>query len=322
MGGTFVKKICRFIVKNMVWLVVIVGALGAVFPAAFSFFAPQVPWLLGLVMFGMGMTINLKDFRHLVQHPWEVGAGALLQFSIMPLASYLLVKVLSLSPELAIGVILVGTCPGGTASNVITYLSKGDVTLSVAMTMLTTLLAPFVTPFLTLLLAGEMIAVDAPAMMLSIAKMVLFPVLFGAAVNHFFRRQIEPVMTYLPLVSVATIALLVGIVVSMSAPRLAEMGVLVTLAVIFHNSLGLLLGYALAALLGLPAPKRRAVSIEVGMQNSGMAASLALLYFSPAAAIPAALFSVWHNISGSLAANYFTRRDEAKSSLASDVFVR
>ena len=319
MGGIHLQNIGRFIVKNMVWLVVLVGAAGAVFPASLSWIAPQVPLLLGIVMFGMGMTIELKDFRHLVCHPWDVGIGVLAQFTIMPLVAYLLTQAFSLSPDLAVGVILVGTCPGGTASNVITYLAKGDVALSVTMTMATTLLAPFVTPFLTLLLAGEEIAVNAPAMMLSIAEMVLLPVLLGAALNHFFRRRVAYALTVLPLISALLVALLVGVVVSMSAPRLTEVGALVALAVVLHNGFGLVLGYALAGLLGLSAAKRRAIGIEVGMQNSGMAASLALLYFNPAAAIPAALFSVWHNISGSLAANWFTRHDADESEISADV---
>ena len=319
MGGIHLQNIGRFIVKNMVWLVVLVGAAGAVFPASLSWIAPQVPLLLGIVMFGMGMTIELKDFRHLVRHPWDVGIGVLAQFTIMPLVAYLLTQAFSLPPDLAVGVILVGTCPGGTASNVITYLAKGDVALSVTMTMATTLLAPFVTPFLTLLLAGEEIAVNAPAMMLSIAEMVLLPVLLGATLNHFFRRRVAYALTVLPLISALLVALLVGVVVSMSAPRLTEVGTLVALAVVLHNGFGLALGYALARLLGLSAPKRRAIGIEVGMQNSGMAASLALLYFNPAAAIPAALFSVWHNISGSLAANWFTRHDADESEISADV---
>ena len=319
MGGIHLQNIGRFIVKNMVWLVVLVGAAGAVFPASLSWIAPQVPLLLGIVMFGMGMTIELKDFRHLVRHPWDVGIGVLAQFTIMPLVAYLLTQAFSLPPDLAVGVILVGTCPGGTASNVITYLAKGDVALSVTMTMATTLLAPFVTPFLTLLLAGEEIAVNAPAMMLSIAEMVLLPVLLGATLNHFFRRRVAYALTVLPLISALLVALLVGVVVSMSAPRLTEVGALVALAVVLHNGFGLALGYALAGLLGLSAAKRRAIGIEVGMQNSGMAASLALLYFNPVAAIPAALFSVWHNISGSLAANWFMRHDADESEISADV---
>ena len=319
MGGIHLQNIGRFIVKNMVWLVVLVGAAGAVFPASLSWIAPQVPLLLGIVMFGMGMTIEFKDFCHLVRHPWDVGIGVFAQFTIMPLVAYLLTQAFSLPPDLAVGVILVGTCPGGTASNVITYLAKGDVALSVTMTMATTLLAPFVTPFLTLLLAGEEIAVNAPAMMLSIAEMVLLPVLLGAALNHFFRRRVAYALTVLPLISALLVALLVGVVVSMSAPHLAEVGTLVALAVVLHNGFGLALGYALAGLLELSAPKRRAIGIEVGMQNSGMAASLALLYFNPAAAIPAALFSVWHNISGSLAANWFTRHDANESKISADV---
>ena len=313
------EQLSNFVSRYMAFFVILIAGISLFQPWTFLWAVPWITILLGIVMFGMGMTIEFKDFRHLVRHPWDVGIGVLAQFTIMPLVAYLLAQAFSLPPDLAVGVILVGACPGGTASNVITYLAKGDVALSVTMTMATTLLAPFVTPFLTLLLAGEEIAVNAPAMMLSIAEMALLPVLLGAALNHFFHRRVAYALTVLPLVSALLVALLVGVVVSMSAPRLAEVGTLVALAVVLHNGFGLALGYALAGLLGLSAPKRRAIGIEVGMQNSGMAASLALLYFNPAAAIPAALFSVWHNISGSLAANWFTRHDADESKISADV---
>ncbi len=304
------KKICDFVVRRMALFVVLAGVVGAVWPQSLSWVAPKVAWLLGIVMFGMGMTLRVQDFRLLLERPWEVGLGALAQFTIMPLLAWALVKVFALPPELAVGVILVGTCPGGTASNVITYLAKGDVALSVAMTMTTTLLAPIVTPSLTWLLADAWIDVSLTAMMASIAQMVLLPVLLGGLVNHFFAGIVRRCLPYLPFVSVTAIVLLVGGVVSMSASRLLDMGFLIAVVVILHNLFGLLLGYALASALHMPAAKSRAVSIEVGMQNSGLAASLALLYFNPAAAIPGAIFSVWHNISGSLAANYFSRRDK------------
>ena len=305
------QKICDFLVARMALFVVLAGVVGALWPQTLSWVAPRVAWMLGLVMFGMGMTLRVQDFRLLLERPWEVCLGAAAQFTIMPGLAWALVKVFDLPPELAIGVILVGTCPGGTASNVITYLAKGDVALSVAMTMTTTLLAPIVTPCLTWVLADAWIDVSLTAMMISIAQMVLLPILLGLAVNHFFAGAVKHCLPYLPFVSVVTIVLLVGGVVAMSAARLLDMGIIIAMVVVLHNVCGLLLGYALAGALRLPPAKARAVGIEVGMQNSGLAASLAILYFNPAAAIPGAIFSVWHNISGSLAANYFSRKDES-----------
>ena len=230
----------------------------------------------------------------------------------MPLAAWFLVWLFALPPELAIGVVLVGTCPGGTASNVISYLAKGDVALSVSMTMATTLLAPVVTPTLTWLLAGSWIEVSFTAMMISIAQMVLLPLLLGLTAHHFFERTVEKILPVMPVVSVVTIVLLVGGVVALGAESLLDVGLLMAAIVVLHNAFGLVLGYGMARLFRLDSKKARTVSIEVGMQNSGMAASLAVLYFSPAAAIPGAIFSVWHNISGSIVANYFARRDERK----------
>ena len=269
----------------MAIFVVLIGIVGAVWPQTLQWVGPYVGWLLGIVMFGMGMTLTVQDFKTVFKRPWEVLIGVVAQFLIMPFVAWALVRLFALPPELAIGVILVGTCPGGTASNVISYLAKGDVALSVSMTMSTTLLAPIVTPALTWFLAGAWIHVSFVSMMISIAEMVLVPVLLGLAAHHFFARGVEKVLPAMPVVSVATI-------------------------VILHNVFGLALGYGMAKLFRLDSRKSRTVAIEVGMQNSGMAASLAVLYFNPAAAIPGAIFSVWHNISGSIVANFFSRRDE------------
>lgn len=309
------KKCCDFLVSNMAVFVVLIGFIGALWPWTMKWAAPYVGWLLGIVMFGMGMTLSVEDFKTVFKRPWEVLIGVFAQFLIMPFVAWGLVRIFSLPPELAIGVILVGTCPGGTASNVISYLAKGDVALSVSMTMATTLLAPIVTPALTWLLAGAWIHVSFLSMMISIAQMVLVPVLLGIGVNHFFARGVEKVLPAMPVVSVVTIVILVGCVVSLSAARLFDVGLLMAAIVILHNVFGLALGYIMAKLFRLDSRKSRTVAIEVGMQNSGMAASLAVLYFNPAAAIPGAIFSVWHNISGSLIANYFSRRDEKGESL-------
>ncbi|HJE82576.1 bile acid:sodium symporter family protein [Megasphaera stantonii] len=306
------KKCCGFLVNNMALFVLLIGVVGAVRPQTLTWVGPYVGWLLGVVMFGMGMTLTFQDFKRVLQRPWEVLLGVAAQFLIMPLAAWFLVWLFALPPELAIGVVLVGTCPGGTASNVISYLARGDVALSVSMTMATTLLAPVVTPTLTWLLAGSWIEVSFTAMMISIAQMVLLPLLLGLTAHHFFERTVERVLPVMPVVSVVTIVLLVGGVVALGAESLLDVGLLMAAIVVLHNAFGLVLGYGMARLFRLDSKKARTVSIEVGMQNSGMAASLAVLYFSPAAAIPGAIFSVWHNISGSIVANYFARRDERK----------
>lgn len=307
------KKCCGFLVNNMALFVLLIGVVGAVRPQTLTWVGPYVGWLLGVVMFGMGMTLTFQDFKRVLQRPWEVLLGVAAQFLIMPLAAWFLVWLFALPPELAIGVVLVGTCPGGTASNVISYLAKGDVALSVSMTMATTLLAPVVTPTLTWLLAGSWIEVSFTAMMISIAQMVLLPLLLGLTAHHFFERTVEKILPVMPVVSVVTIVLLVGGVVALGAESLLDVGLLMAAIVVLHNAFGLVLGYGMARLFRLDSKKARTVSIEVGMQNSGMAASLAVLYFSPAAAIPGAIFSVWHNISGSIVANYFARRDERKN---------
>lgn len=304
------EKICRGIVRYMALLVVAAGVLGALCPRTLTWVGGYVSWMLGLVMFGMGMTLSFGDFRRVLQEPRRVAIGVFAQFIIMPLVAYALVALFRLPPELAIGVILLGACPGGTASNVISYLARGDVALSVSMTMTTTLLAPVVTPALTYFLAGAYIEVSFSSMMVSIAEMVLAPVLLGLLVHHFCGRAAARLAPVLPLFSVVCIVLLVGGVVALSSAKLFAVGPLMALLVVLHNGFGLALGYAMARFFHMDSRQARTVSIEVGMQNSGLAASLALLYFSPAAAIPGAIFSVWHNVSGSLFANFWVRRDE------------
>ena len=307
------QKIIKKIVDNLALLVVAIGILGAWRPETLTWVGPYVSWMLGVVMFGMGMTLKVEDFKRVLQHPKEVAIGVGAQFIIMPLVALALVKVFALPPELAIGVILVGTCPGGTASNVIAYLAKGDVALSVSMTMTPTLLAPIVTPALTYFLAGAWIDISFTAMMISIAQMVLAPVILGLLVHHFMADTTKKIMPAMPLVSVICIVLLVGCVVALSASKLATVGLTMAAIVILHNAFGLALGFTAAKLLHMDARKARTVAIEVGMQNSGMAASLAVMYFNPAAALPGAIFSVWHNVSGSLVANFCVRRDNREA---------
>ena len=304
------ENIGNVISKYMAILVILMAGAALAVPRTFAGIAPHVSLLLGIVMFGMGMTLRGSDFRRVLEHPRDVCIGVLAQFTVMPLLAWLLAKGFALSPDLAIGVILVGTCPGGTSSNVMTYLARGDVALSVSMTMTTTLLAPVVTPFLTWQLAGAWVEVSFTAMMLSIVKVVILPIAAGVAMNAFFADAVRRIVKLLPLVSISAILLIVGGVVAVSASRIMETGLLVMGVVICHNLLGYGIGFVLARAFHMDMAKAKAIAIEVGMQNSGLAASLAMLHFGAAAAIPGAIFSVWHNISGSLAANYLSGRQE------------
>ena len=292
----------------MAIFVIAIAAIALFEPWTFKWAAPKVTILLGVVMFGMGMTLRIRDFKLVFQRPRDVFIGALAQFTIMPALAWLLAKGFGLPPELAAGVILVGTCPGGTSSNVMTYLARGDVALSVSMTMTTTILAPIVTPLLTWWLAGEWVEISLSAMMLSIVQVVILPIVLGIIINTFFEATVQKVVTLLPLISVTAIVLIVGGVVSVSSQRIMETGLLIMLVVMCHNLLGYGIGFLLAKLLHMNMAKAKAISIEVGMQNSGLATSLAMLHFGATAAIPGAIFSVWHNISGSLAANYLASR--------------
>ena len=302
------ETLSAFISKYMAIFVIAIAAIALFEPWTFKWAAPKVTILLGVVMFGMGMTLRIRDFKLVFQRPRDVFIGALAQFTIMPALAWLLAKGFGLPPELAAGVILVGTCPGGTSSNVMTYLARGDVALSVSMTMTTTILAPIVTPLLTWWLAGEWVEISLSAMMLSIVQVVILPIVLGIIINTFFEATVQKVVTLLPLISVTAIVLIVGGVVSVSSQRIMETGLLIMLVVMCHNLLGYGIGFLLAKLLHMNMAKVKAISIEVGMQNSGLATSLDMLHFGATAAIPGAIFSVWHNISGSLAANYLASR--------------
>jgi len=305
------KKLCHFISEYMGVLVLLAAVLALVFPDVFAVVPPKViNYLLGVVMFGMGLTLNLQDFKVVFSRPKDVIIGCVAQFTIMPLLAWGLSRLFSLDEALALGVVLVGCCPGGTASNVITYLAKGDLALSVGMTGVSTLLAPLLTPLLTWALAGKSVDVDVAGMLLSILWVVILPIIIGLVVKWFWPKFTERAVDYLPALSSLVIAAIVAIVISASASKLLSGGLIIVLVVVLHNLCGLGLGYLIGRLLGLSEPKKRAISIEVGMQNSGLASSLATLHFAayPMATIPGAIFSVWHNISGALVAKIYQMR--------------
>ena len=304
------KKISNFFGQHMAVIVIAIAALALFAPGSVSFIKTSyVNTLLGIVMFGMGLTLRPDDFKVVFSRPKDVIIGCLAQFTIMPLLAFGLTKVFHLPAELAIGVILVGTCPGGTSSNVMTYLSKGDVALSVGMTSVSTILAPFLTPLLTYLFAGAKVDVNMASMFLSIIKVVIVPIAAGFVINHFFSRITQKIVEILPLISTTAIVAIVAAVVSANSAKLLTSGLLIVAVVICHNVCGYLLGYGIGKVLKLDMAKCRAISIEVGMQNSGLATSLAATHFAqyPLATIPGAIFSVWHNISGAILANFYAK---------------
>lgn len=290
-------------------LLILAGAgLAFLAPGTFTPLGAAINPLLGVIMFGMGLTLTLPDFRLVVTRPLPVLLGVVAQYSIMPLLGLGVSWALQLPPELAAGVILVGCAPGGTASNVVTYLAKGDTALSVTMTSVSTLLAPLLTPMLTLWLAGQYMPVDGIGMARSILQIVLVPVALGLVARTLLPRVVTRALPLLPWVSVVAITLVVIAVVSGSADKIVDAGLLVLAAVVLHNCLGYAIGYGFAAVTKQPERVRRTVAVEVGMQNSGLAAGLAATYFSPLAALPGAVFSVWHNVSGAILAALLRRR--------------
>lgn len=269
---------------------------------------PAIVPLLMLIMFGMGLSLTWADFQGVLKRPALIGLGVVLQYALMPLLAFLIGSAMQLPTELLAGLVLVGACPGGTASNVIAYLARANVALSVAITFASTLVAVVATPLLTWLYLGERIAVPVSGMLLSLVQIVVVPVVLGCLLNTFLQRQLTPIRELFPLVSVAAIVLVIGIIVALNAGRISEAGLLVVIAVMLHNGLGLLSGYGIARLLRLDTVTARTLAIEVGMQNSGLGVALAIKHFTPLAALPGALFSVWHNLSGSLLATVWQRR--------------
>ncbi|WP_375142413.1 bile acid:sodium symporter family protein [Kocuria sp.] len=294
-------------------LVLVGGLVGFLAPGSVSGLSGWVNPLLGIVMFGMGLTLRPVDFALVARRPLPVLLGVVAQYVLMPLIAVVVVLALRLPAEIAAGVILVGCAPGGTASNVVSYLARGDVALSVAMTSISTLVAPILTPLLTLWLAGQYMPLDGASMAWSIVRIVLLPVVLGLAVRLLVPRLVERALPVLPWLSVTAISLIVAIVVSRSADRIVEAGLLVLAAVALHNGLGLALGYLVGVVTRQPVAARRTVAIEVGMQNSGLAAGLAAQYMNPLSALPGAVFSVWHNLSGAVFALLCRRADARRA---------
>ena len=308
-------KVCNFISRWMAAIVLLMAAAALLWPQVVGVIQTSwISWLLGIVMFGMGLSMQWEDFRIVLTRPKDILIGFLAQITIMPLLAWLLTKAFSLPPELAVGVVLVGCCPGGTASNVITYLAGGDLALSIGMTSVSTLCAPILTPLLTFLFAGEYVNVNFWSMFLSIVQVIILPIALGLLVKKYIRLSDKTVKNVLPAVSTVAITMIVGAVMAANADKLLHCGILVISVVILHNLLGFLLGFVVGKAIHLKRKKCIAISVEVGMQNSGLACSLAQQHFQTMAlaTVPGAIFSVWHNIAGALLARLLVSQNSER----------
>ncbi|KOF57375.1 MULTISPECIES: bile acid:sodium symporter family protein [Clostridium] len=303
-----IEKISKLCNKYFALLVILVAAIGLFRPSTFLWVVPKVSLLLGIIMFGMGMTLKKEDFKEVFTRPKDVLIGVVAHYIIMPCIAYLLCVALRLPKEIAVGVILVGCCPSGTASNVMCFIAGGDLALSVCISSVSTLLAPLFTPLLILLLAGKWVSIPVLELFIDIAKIVILPIVLGVVVNKVAGNASKEIVKFLPIVSVVAIVLIVGGVVGANSKKLITTAAISIGAVVLHNLFGFLFGYLAAKVMKMDEAKRRAVAFEVGMQNSALGVSLAMSFFSPLSAIPAAIFSVWHNISGPTLASFWANK--------------
>jgi bile acid:Na+ symporter, BASS family len=304
-------KVSNFATSTFALWVILFAVLSFFVPQGFAWIAPHVSLLLGIIMFGMGLTLSVNDFKGVLLAPKSVLIGVVAQYTIMPLTAFGLAHLFNLPAEVAAGVILVGCCPGGTSSNVMTFMAKGNTALSVTVTAVSTLLAPILTPSLTYLLASQWLSVSFMDMFMSIVQVVLLPIILGVVIRMLFNKQVSKSVEVLPLISVIGIVGVASAVVAVNKESIMTTGLLIFAVVVLHNCLGYTFGYILAKVIKLDFKDQKAISIEVGMQNSGLAASLGLAHFSPIAAVPGAIFSVWHNISGPLLANWWGKKEQA-----------
>ena len=263
--------------------------------------------LLSIVMFSMGLTLKTKDFYRIFKNFKIILLGIFLQFLLMPGIGYFLISIFDLETVIAIGILLVGTAPGGTASNVICYLAKGDIALSISLTTCSTFLAVFFMPTLFWLYTGTDIDVPILQMMLSIFKIIILPVTLGVILNSLNLKFLNKIKNALPLIAITAIVIIIATIIGSSSDQILMYGWFILLIVIFHNLLGFIFGYYSCYFLNLDKKTSRTIAIEIAMQNSGLATALAIKYFGAVSAVPAAFYSVWHNISGSLIANFWKK---------------
>jgi len=288
---------------------ILLSVLAFFSPEYFSGLKPAIIPLLTVVMFGMGMTLTWSNFKEVIRTPGIIFTGVMLQYTIMPFSAFLISLLLGLPIEYTAGMVLVGSSAGGTASNVICYLAKGNVALSITLTMTSTLVAVIATPTLSLLFLNQFIDVPFLDMLYSILQIIIAPVIIGTTLNSLFGSKLKKISSVFPFISTIGIIIIIAIIAGLNQPRIKDIGFLIILAVILHNITGLLCGYWVPKFLGYSERTCRTLSIEVGMQNSGLSVALAIKFFSLSAAIPGAIFSIWHNLSGSFLAAYWSEKN-------------
>lgn len=309
-------EIVKFITKYFsLWI--ILGVVAAYFnPDPFKPLSKYVPYCIMAVMLSMGLTVSADDFKLVLSRPKDVFWGIVLRYMIMPFIALALTKVLDLPPVLAAGLILVGCCPSGVASNVMTFLAKGDTALSITVSSINTIIAPFITPFMFVFLVGTIVPVDAQAILMDILKIVLIPVFLGAVIRAFASDFVDKIMPIIPIVSVIAIFVTTSSGFALSAGSLANVALIAFVAVALHNILGLTTGYWAARGVGMPHFKAKALCFEIGMENGGLAMALALAHLAPLAFIPAAIFNLIHNLTGPTLANYWREKEEKEAAAA------
>lgn len=307
--------IFKAISRLMVFWVVLAGIVGYFYPPALTIFSPIKDWFFMLTMAGIGVVLKIEDFVPIVKRPHWVLLGTMAQFVIMPLLGFLIARGLQLPPNLAIGVILVGSTPGAMASNVISYMAGADVAYSVALTSISTLLSPLLTPLCTYIYGSIYISVPFWDMFMSIIKMVIIPLIVGFAIRYLLKERINRIVDIFPAISSLCIAFICGLVVALNADKFNEVSLLIFSAVVLHNFLGLILGYGAGVLYRFDEKRKRTLSIEVGMQNAGLGALLALNHFSAESALPNALFATWCIITASILAELWQWKSRKRTYL-------
>ena len=301
-------------------LVVIWAVFNYLLPQTSQWVIPNTSYLLGIILFGMGLTLRGEDFVRIAKRPLPVILGTVAHYVIMPTIAWLLCQIFHLTGATAVGVILVGSCPSGTSSSVMAYLAGGDVALDVSIETLSTILAPLALPGLLMFYAGQYVTIPTTSLFLSTIRIVLIPIILGVVIHTIFKKHIDYITRALPLISQTAILLIIGAVISANHAELfTATNALVIPVVVLHNLSGYGIGFLFSILIRLKDPQRKAITFEVGMQDSSLGATLAMMFFSPAAAIPSTIFSVWHNISGSVLSSYWRSHTERKMAAAGTV---
>lgn len=313
----FLATISQQLTRYTAAVIILASIVALIEPATFSWVKGDTQILvLGIIMLGMGMTLGKEDYRILAQRPLDIFVGSVAQYTIMPLVAIAVAKALNLSPGLTLGLVLVGTCPGGVSSNIMTFLARGDVAFSVGMTTVSTLLAPVMTPLWMMYLVGETVDMDGWAMFKFMLLVTLLPVVIGSVCNMLFERKtwFADVRAVMPGVAVIAFACIVGGVAAVHGHRFMESAFVMVAAIAAHNIIGYVLGYYSGALFGMNTAKKRTLAIEVGVQNAGLATGLSAKFFPSNAesAVATAVACVWHSVSGTVLGNLFAWWDKRK----------